>query len=174
MTQIINLYGGPGTGKSTTAAHTFALLKHAGINCELVTEYAKDKVWEDSLEVLGNQIYVFGKQYHRIYRLLDKVDYIITDSPLLLSIHYAKAHGPLFKGLVYEVYNSMKNIDIFLERQKKYQAIGRLQTEEEAKAIDKEIRNILDSYVTKKYHVLPANISTPEVIAAMITKKGYV
>lgn len=174
MTQIINLYGGPGTGKSTTAAHTFALLKHQGINCELVTEYAKDKVWEDSLEVLGNQIYVFGKQYHRIYRLLDKVDYIITDSPLLLSIHYAKAHGPLFKGLVYEVYNSMKNIDIFLERQKKYQAIGRLQTEEEAKVIDKEIRNILDSYVPKKYHVFPANFSTPEIIVSMITKKGYV
>lgn len=174
MTQIINLYGGPGTGKSTTAAHTFALLKHAGVNCELVTEYAKDKVWEESLGILGNQIYVFGKQYQRIFRLLNKVDYVITDSPLLLSIHYAKAHGPLFKGLVFEVYDSMSNIDIFLERQKKYQAVGRLQTEEEAKAIDREIRGILDSYIPKSYHVFPANISTPETIAAMITKKGYI
>jgi len=37
MTLVVNLYGGPGTGKSTTAAATFAELKMAGINCELVS-----------------------------------------------------------------------------------------------------------------------------------------
>lgn len=40
--KVINLYGGPGTGKSTTAAMLFAKMKLAGFNCEYVPEFAKD------------------------------------------------------------------------------------------------------------------------------------
>ena len=43
---IINLFGAPGAGKSTGAAYVFSQLKAAGVNAELVTEFAKDKVWE--------------------------------------------------------------------------------------------------------------------------------
>ena len=45
-TKIVNLYGGPGTGKSTTAAALFAEMKIRGVNCEYIQEYAKDKAWE--------------------------------------------------------------------------------------------------------------------------------
>ncbi len=45
-TLVVNLLGGPGSGKSTTAADVFARLKWQDINCELVTEFAKDLVWE--------------------------------------------------------------------------------------------------------------------------------
>ena len=144
MTTVINLYGGPGTGKSTTAAHLFALFKQEGRNVELVTEYAKDKVWEKSFDVLGNQVYVLGKQYHRMYRLLGKTDYIITDSPLLFSLYYGKHLGDNFKNLVLELYRSMDNIDIFLTRVKKYELVGRMQTEEQARLIDGEIKYILN------------------------------
>ena len=43
-TKVLNLYGGPGVGKSTGAAYIFSMLKLAGINCELVREYAKELV----------------------------------------------------------------------------------------------------------------------------------
>lgn len=43
-TIVVNLFGAPGAGKSTGAAHIFAELKMCGINTELVTEFAKDKV----------------------------------------------------------------------------------------------------------------------------------
>lgn len=43
---VINLFGGPSTGKSTTAAEIFVYLKKKKINCEYITEYAKDKTWE--------------------------------------------------------------------------------------------------------------------------------
>lgn len=58
---VVNLFGTPGSGKSTGAAYIFSQLKMAGINAELVTEFAKDKVWENNEEVFKNQAYMFGK-----------------------------------------------------------------------------------------------------------------
>ena len=53
---VVNLFAGPGSGKSTTCAGVFSKLKLIGINCEMALEYAKDKVWENSLDVLNDQI----------------------------------------------------------------------------------------------------------------------
>ena len=87
---LINLYGAPGTGKSTGAAYIYSKLKLAEINCELVTEFAKDMVWDENKKAIYNQAYVFGNQYYRISRLENEVDVVITDSPTLLSIIYNK------------------------------------------------------------------------------------
>ena len=43
MAVVINLFGGPGCGKSTGAAYVFSKLKMLGVNAELTSEYAKDK-----------------------------------------------------------------------------------------------------------------------------------
>jgi hypothetical protein len=142
---VVNLFAGPGAGKSTIAANVFAELKWAGVNCELVTEYAKDKVWEGSEKVLDNQVYVFGKQVQRLHRLVGKVDVAITDSPIILSMYYNRL-GKSWKkldGLVVEAFHQFDNLNYFLVRKKAYQQAGRLQTEEEAKGIDVEVKNIL-------------------------------
>lgn len=141
---VVNLYGGPGSGKSTIAASLFAELKWKGINCELVTEYAKDKVWEGSFNILDNQLYIFAKQHHRLFRLKNKVDVIITDSPLLFSLFYGKDMPQCFKELVISSYKNFNNIDIFLERQKEYNPAGRMQSELEAKEIDVYLKDILN------------------------------
>ena len=113
---IVNLFGVPGAGKSTGAAYIFSQLKMKGINAELITEFAKDKVWENNEKVFKNQLYLFGKQSFRISRVQDEVDVIITDSPLLLSIFYNKTPilGEHFNYVVYDVFNSYNNIeDVF-------------------------------------------------------------
>ena len=51
---LVNLYGAPGSGKSTGAAYIFSKLKMAGVDAELVTEFAKDKLWEESKAPFDN------------------------------------------------------------------------------------------------------------------------
>lgn len=140
---VVNFFAGPGTGKSTMAATVFSQLKWNGINCELVTEYAKDKVWENSIHILDNQLYIFAKQYHKMYRLRDKVDVIITDSPLLLSLIYGDQKSKAFNDLVIEKFHEFDNLNYRLQRRKSYMTQGRMQTEDEAKQIDAQISMML-------------------------------
>jgi hypothetical protein len=146
MAIVINLFAGPGVGKSTTAAKVFAELKMRNVNCEMALEFAKDKVWEESFKTMDDQIYIFGKQFHKIWRLKDKVDVIICDSPLPISIVYDKENSEAFHTLIMEQFNKFENYNFLLERGGEYQTEGRVQTEEEAREVDKVVKNVLDTY----------------------------
>lgn len=147
MTQVINLFAGPGVGKSTLAAGLFYEMKRRGMSAELVTEYAKDRVWEEHYSVFDDQLYVFAKQHRRMSRLRGKVDYIITDAPLFLSMVYGEnATYDAFKPLVLEAFNSFNNQNFFLKRSVPYDANGRMQGLEDAKAVDNSILLALDKH----------------------------
>jgi hypothetical protein len=126
-------------------ADVFAKLKWAGINAEMAPEFAKDLVWEERHVALGNQYYIFGKQLHRIQRLAEKVDVVITDSPLPLSIIYSPEAPKGFQGAVWAEFNQFRNLNILLLRRKPYQRAGRLQSLSEAANIDDKIIALLDS-----------------------------
>lgn len=142
---LVNLFGAPGAGKSTGAAYIFSQLKMRGVNAELVTEYAKDKVWEESKAVFENQAYIFGKQYFRISRCAKKVDVVITDSPLLLSLIYNNDPilGEEFNSLVRKVMYSYNCRNYYLHRVKKYNPVGRFQDEVGSDKIGNEILDLL-------------------------------
>lgn len=169
-TLIVNLFGGPGTGKSTTMAHIFAELKWKGYDCEMSTEYAKDKVWEGSSHILVNQFYVSGKQYHKLRRLNGKLEVVITDSPILLGIYYGKDEPQEFKDLLVKYHESFNNLNIFLRREKPYNMNGRLQTEEKAKAIDAELYNIV-GINRGDFLEIPAKRESIETILEIIENK---
>lgn len=144
---LVNLYGVPSCGKSSCAAYIFSKLKFMGVNAELVTEFAKDKVWEESKEVFNNQAYIFGKQYFRISRVQEKVDVVITDSPIMLSCFYNTSVllGEEFNNLVRKVSNSFNQINYLLDRVKPYNPAGRFQTEEESDALKQPMIDFLES-----------------------------
>lgn len=148
---VLNLFGGPCAGKSTVAATVFGLLKMNGVNVELVTEYAKDLTWEERDIALQNQNYIFGKQYHKMWRLKDKVDLIITDSPLILGLMYAgKYESKYFVQNVVHTFMGFDNLNYYVKRNPDhYSEIGRNQTLDEAKDIDKDLINfLLDNKLT--------------------------
>lgn len=145
---VVNLFASPSSGKSTLSAYIFSQLKLKGINCELVTEFVKDKVWEDNNEALKNQLYISGKQSYRLSRIADKVDIAIVDSPLLLGVFYNNNPilGEDFNHLMVNLFNSYDNMNFYINRVKKYNPIGRLQTEDESNKIATQILDMLDKY----------------------------
>lgn len=142
---IVNLYGGPGSGKSTGAAYIFSKLKMAGYNVELVTEFAKDNVWENNETALKNQAYIFGMQFYRISRLEGQIDVVVTDSPLLNSVLYNTDNrlGKAFEQMVVNVVRSYPTLNYFIRRVRPYQKIGRIQTEQESNKLSEKIVNML-------------------------------
>lgn len=142
-TLVVNLFAGPGTGKSTTASGIFYELKSFGVSCEIASEFAKDLVYEDRHSTFKDQIYIFGKQYHRINRLLGKVDVVICDSPLLLTPIYDEKKRVRLAQLAIEEHREMNTYNVFLTRVKAYKTHGRNQTEDEAVEIDNKIKHYL-------------------------------
>lgn len=153
MSVVINLYGGPGTGKSTSAAYLFYLLKSQGKNAELVREYVKDWAWEKRAISTYDQIYLMGKQVRRESLLYGKVDYIVTDAPVMLGVFYAKRYSPLsvsegVRASTLAYYRQAAedghiHHHVFLNRSKAYNPAGRFQTEGQAREIDTEIVRLL-------------------------------
>ena len=151
-TLIVNLFGGPGTGKSTLMAKIFSELKVQGYDCEMVTEFAKDLVWEKRNETFKDELYIFAKQNHRLFRVNGKVDIIVTDRPLLLTNAYNQDDKELC-SLCLKTFNQYNNLNFLLKRQTVYQENGRNQSEKEAMQIDKITEDLLESNEINYYTV---------------------
>lgn len=144
---VVNIFGEPSSGKSTAAMDITARLKRKGINAEYVSEFAKDKVYEQNSEVFKHQEYIFGKQSFKMGRVRDKVQVIVVDSPLILSIIYNQNEylGEAFEQVVMDTFNSYNNKNYLLVRNHDYELSGRLQNESEAY----EVREKLISELNK-------------------------
>lgn len=170
-TTMLSFFGGPGSAKSIMAAHTFALLKWNGVLAELSLEYIKTKLWENSLDVFKDQIYIFGKQYHSMFRLDGKVDVIVTDSPFLLGVIYDSTENEhLSAALIVSEYRKINTINIFLERdESQYENTGRLQDLEAAKQIDNKIISLLESS-SIPFTRIKSHPDSPEKVTKLVMK----
>jgi hypothetical protein len=154
---LINFVGAPSSGKSMMAALTFVKLKMDHNSSELIQEYAKQLVWENRLEELANQWYVTKKQYDMIKAVYGKVDYVVTDSPLLIGLHYNRYHidnvcnVEKTEGMIVSKMEEFNNIYIFLKRNKNnpYETIGRIHNEEQSIEIEKNLKGLLDEFDLK-------------------------
>lgn len=169
---VINHFGGPGSGKSTMASGLFYKLKMKGINCEFITEYAKDKTWEKNHTALNNQLFISANQIYRQERVEPQVDIIITDSPIILGMFYwsdnNKEKTLHYKKLLLEIFKEKNNLNIYIKRKKIYNPIGRNQTEEEAQQIDKNIMDFLkDNNI--HYELVDGTVAGLEALTEKIT-----
>jgi hypothetical protein len=170
MTTYINIFGGPGIGKSTTAASLFADMKKQEIKVELVTEVAKDFVWENRMETLAIQPYVTMKQYRNLIRLKGKIDFVITDAPILFGILYANKFAldlpESYHQFVKDCHSKIisPSINILLERTYDYDIAGRYQSVDEAIVLDGEIEAILDENLVDYIKISPEKVSYEMII----------
>jgi hypothetical protein len=150
-TLVVNLLGGPGIGKSTMCAHVFAKLKWAGVDAEMALEEAKSIVWEGNLLRLKDQLFVSGIQHYSIFKLLGKVDVVITDSPIMLGTVYMD--DSVLADALFNRHESMRNINFFINRRNVYNTNGRLHDEIGACKKDDEIRDMMNNYSIPYYIV---------------------
>jgi thymidylate kinase len=149
---IINLIGGPGSGKSIFSALLFAEMKMKKYKIEYVQEYAKELVWLKKYEYLKNQHHIALTAYNIFHNISQEVDIIITDGSLLHGLYYNRYEENNYSNVektekaIMEYYNEFYNINIFIERNPKieYEKAGRLQKEKEAKQIDILFEDILN------------------------------
>lgn len=170
-TIVVNLFAGPGAGKSTGACYVFSRLKMIGLDCEYVSEFAKDKVWEHNEEVLKCQFYISGKQAYKISRVYGKVDVIITDSPILLGALYGEETSPKLKEAIKEEFGKYYNLNFFINRVKEYNPNGRMQTLDEAKAIDDRMKEMLASYGKDSYMSVDGSAEGYEMIIERVAEE---
>lgn len=145
-TKVINFFAGPGAGKSTAAAGLFYMMKSRHYKVELVTEYAKDLAYQGLLGSRhhNNAWTMQDIQRERLEIPHGKVDFIITDSPLLKDIAYA--HHTLsepslteFRDYVMAGFDRYDNFNVWVNRVKPYAAYGRRESEESARAMDDKL-----------------------------------
>ncbi len=153
MTTVINLYGGSGLGKSTTAALIFGEMKLKGMHCELVREYAKEWAWGDRKIMPEDQEHILAVQLSREQLYYGKLDYVVTDSPLLLGPIYQKYYSgsdpiaaEVFKNLKIAEQSGVKYMNFLLKRNKPFDPRGRFETEEQAKEVDACVEAYLNHY----------------------------
>jgi hypothetical protein len=161
---VINLWGGPGAGKSTIAAELFVCLrKHTNANVELVNEFATDLCFERAKENLKDQVYLLGNQWHRLWRFEQVgVDVAISDSPIGIGIPYIRKRKPAYfdqyVALVKSLYNEHLNTNIFVERD--IYATGGFKGNSPAKNnsgflrdLDRQIKEIAEPLYTVTYNL---------------------
>lgn len=182
LTGVINIFGGPGTGKSTVASGLFYLMKNSHVSVELIPEYAKALTWEERINILsGDQLYVFAKQHRQIFRLMSSnIEYAIADSPLLLSAIYFDSKSNIYERdlaipLFMNTFDKYPNINVYLRRNDKfqYQETGRNQKEEEARDVDKRILDFLKFYDVKYIDMLSDNETIFKILKMIVDEDSY-
>lgn len=156
-TIVINLLGGPGSGKTTAAMQICSILKSEGFEARYVSEYAKDVLAAgrgDELVKgsLAMQQEIFMKQTERIDAQYGQVDFVVTDSPTILSACYLKDGGPdaaAFVSAAIADYRSRENFTAFIDRDPSpfsFEQEGRVQDYEQALAMDEKILGFLKEH----------------------------
>jgi len=145
---LFNLFGGPGAGKSTTAAYLYAMLKMRGWHVEMTGEAARPFIYDGCPHKLENQVMMLGLQHENIKRLeRSGLDVVINECPYILGYIYQAQHqsyGPEFLEIARKLEKELPDpYNIFIVRSYPYVQEKRIQNEEKAKDCDRQIRELV-------------------------------
>jgi hypothetical protein len=172
-TKVINIIGGPGCDKALFSSAIVLNLMLRNKTVENIPDYSKLLVWQKDFEGLKNQYQIAQRQFEMLDLLDGQVQFLVTESslPQLLyyNAHYADNICDVAKTRtkILQWYKQHTNVNIMVQRSdKKYLHSGRFQNEEEARGIDKGLRETL------RYEGLPFTVLEPDIEAINAFAQG--
>jgi len=149
QTLYINLFGGPGSGKTTTLHDLISAIKrHPNLQDTItrdVQEYATMLILKNQTNMLKNQTLVTGKQRDMLAEWNGLVDIVVTDSPIALGYFYTNDIYHKFRVVQMDEQfrrNAPYCFNVFKERElNEFSKVGRVTDEEQSKSVDAEIWN---------------------------------
>lgn len=177
---VVNLFGGPGVGKSTVAAMLFAHYKRRGLRVELAREQAKELLYQGR-DLARHQLLIIARQY-QILKDMEAAgtDLVISDSALRLNLVYSRSlsYYPQLVELVRGLSAEFGDIDVLLRRAVPFSTHARLGDETDARQIDAAVSGpfdvvledptplrviqALDPWVLSRMHMTPTGWSANE------------
>lgn len=171
-TKVVNIIGGPGSDKSLYSAAIILYLNLHNKTVETIPDYAKSLVWQQNFEVLKNQYFIAQRQFEMLNLLDGQVQFLITECSLPQVLYYNENYPDNIcdiaktRAQILEWYGQHNNINILVERgDKKYVHTGRFQDEEQARSIDRGLRELL-SREGIPFTLLPPNVDDINAFAA--------
>ena len=184
MTKIVNLFGGPGIGKSAIAAGLTYELKKNHITCDAPYEFPKMLAWDENHSAIRDQLYVLANQHRGIVKSYGKVDYIILDSPILLSLVYRNyyhsneypptLYGDSFDKMVLDIHNQYDTLNIVLNRSEGvHNEKERYQNLEQSIGLDNAIENTLISNNIQFLKIEVNNNTVNSILSLLLDSKNH-
>lgn len=145
-------------------------------------EFPKALAWDNNQSAIQDQLYVLANQHRGIVKSYGKVDYIVLDSPIILSLVYRNMYegtsypstlysSDHFDKLVIDIHNQYDSINILLERSDSgiHNNDERYQNLEESIKLDNKIEETLINN-NIPYHKIKVGNNTVKKIVKLL---GY-
>lgn len=171
--KIIEFFGGPGSGKTTSATHCFSAFKRRGIECEFTREYAQEAIFAQQTYQLAHQVIVAANQYRKYTELQDAGHKLVfSDSSILLSKIYG-AGSPkhdLLLPILDALHGDFEVIKVFVTRSDRpFSQRGRVHTEGQSRELDILIKSRCGPF----HYVVDSNIESLNSFVDLLEKDLY-
>lgn len=160
-------------------ADLFYSLKGAGKSAEMCPEIIKQWAWERRYPNQYDQYYLMGQEIKQQSRLLGKVDFIISDSPVLQNSFYNfylnkrdNLLVPTFDYLRMIKEDGHEVLNCMLYRNKPFEQKGRYQSEEESDKIAQALTDYLNSRNVPYYTIGGKDHQRVEFVLEMLEMMG--
>ena len=165
----VNVFGGPGSGKSTMAYAVAAELKARGYTAECVGEVAKDCIYDaargdqEAARLLDGSVEsqeeLYRRQSARERRLDGLVQFVVADSPSILGLAYLSGdadedRAARLASLAQDEFDAQESVNVIVAREGAYDPRARIHGEEEAARIDAGVRALVDRATSGRYEIV--------------------
>lgn len=146
-TIVVNLIAPPNSEKTKTATLLYEELLKRGVTCGLANQNRENQEFARYSSV-KDEIYLFSKQFHQMFRLHGNVEVIVTDKPLMLSLYYNHKFGQGYynrlNDLILEQHGNFYNMNFYLDNG--FPSHEYDMSKKELMEMDEELKDILKLY----------------------------